>query len=232
MGMDAQSAAPAIAAASQAQQGGAGAPQQNPMLARLMPLLQQRMQQQPGIDQMNRGVRAMPASATPLGQQPNPGLGGGMRPGAEPALDPASGGMVSAQPQKPAWQQLQEAGIGGQGSAAGNQAALAQLQGRQLGVPVESPSGGIIAPDQVPGGGQGGGMSADPMVALRKKIMDAAGAGAVRGEARGARPTPRPMPTQNIPAEEPAPGAPPQGSGVGGNVRQRGAVQRGRRMAY
>lgn len=71
-------------------------------------------------------------------QSPNTSRGGPARGGIaarppvltrKPALTHIGGTEGSAQqgPQKPAWQQLREAGIGGQGSAAANKAAAAQL---------------------------------------------------------------------------------------------------------
>lgn len=79
--------------------------------------------------------------------------------------------MLPPAMQKPAWQQLQEMGIGGQGSAEANKAMLAQkMAGQQLGLPGGPPPsapmapGGPGAPNQsVSGpGGPGGAPPAGP----------------------------------------------------------------------
>lgn len=84
------------------------------------------------------------------GRMPNdpmakPGFGSIDARPAGPRLE-TGGGIVGAgaAPQKPAWQVLREAGIGGQGSAQANQAAAAKLA---AGAPGGSPSGGIVAED-------------------------------------------------------------------------------------
>lgn len=248
MGIDAQSAAPAIAA-SQAQQGGAGGAQQGgqqALLARLMPLIQQRMQQQA----QGQGHRANfgPIMRADGGTAENgwtSQTGGGTQPpqygmgrptplpvGLERPAEPGGEAEMST-PQQPAWQQLAARGIAGQGSAEANKAKLAEMNG----------AGGSM-----PSGG------GDPMQALRQKIMDVAGAGAMRRDARPGGGMPRgvragipspgsapPTPGEaqpvdmvgRIPVEQPP--NPPGGGvrgGAGGNIRSRGGVQRGRRVNY
>lgn len=70
-----------------------------------------------------------------FGGRGGPGIGGVRRMPLDPAtaarpMDPTvggSGGITAAPPEKPAWQKLQEMGVGGQGSTAGNRSKLAEL---------------------------------------------------------------------------------------------------------
>lgn len=83
-------------------------------------------------------------------QGPNP-AGGGLNP-TPPTMDPAQ--------KPPAWQALQQAGSGGQGSAAANRAAAAALPGFQP-MPMPRPAGGDLqimdgAPGTVAFPGSGG----------------------------------------------------------------------------
>lgn len=243
MGMDAQAAGPLAAAAQQYQgqqggggqgiatlppgQGGAGG---NDMLSRLKPLLQQRMAQ------MQQAGGAQPPQQDMAGGSPQmPSLGG---PPSGPiqmpqGAQPMPGGVEMSTP-KPAWQQLQEQGIAGQGSAAANQAKLREL------------NGGAGAGGSMPFGG------GDPMQAIRQKILDAAGAGAVRRDAKpgqGGVANSGGMP-RGVRAGIPSPGsalptqvadgaeggmtqtANPPGGGAGGNARPRNGVRRGARVNY
>lgn len=145
---------------------------------------------------------------------------------------------------KPAWQQLQEMGVGGQGSAAANKAKLAEIQAAQQptpgGVPVGAqpmpggppPSGGIMDPGQargisMPGGGFGAGGVPIFSSSQAQGIKDMFGGGnmgvrnrmkqnlmALRQPAAPAPQPVSPMPVQNIPQEQPIAG-PFQRPGVG-----------------
>lgn len=155
-------------------------------------------------------------AATAAGAAPLPGGAGG--PGGDPGAMPAG---------KPAWQQLQEIGIGGQGSAQANKAMLAERQAAQPspgGIPVGAqpmpggapPSGGIMDPGQVrnavmdsqPNPGLFGGGNMGVRNRMKQNLM------AQRQPAAPA-PQPRsPMPVQNVPAEQSIAG-PFQRPGVG-----------------
>lgn len=156
------------------------------------------------------------------------------RPGAEPALtgrqmginlsrdaansaalartpDAARGALGIQPAAKPAWQQLQEAGIGGQGSAAANKAKLALLGGGPEG------SGGIVAPDQMPGGAPDmpvGSPAGPPTINTFPGFKPRPGAEpALAGMMGGPRPQGR-MPVDNImDLDGPAPAGPSGGGG-------------------
>lgn len=172
------------------------------------------------------GLQARPSalgsavSATGAG----PGPGGPPRPGAEPALDggmvskPYPGGPGAPPPGKPAWQQLQEAGIGGQGSTAANKAKLAEMQ---LGGGPGG-SGGIMAPDQMPGGAPdmpvGSPAGGPPTISSFPGFKPRPGAepALVGGPAPfgGPRPQGR-MPVDNVMDMDGPPTGPPGGGGGG-----------------
>lgn len=102
----------------------------------------------------------------------------------------AAPGGAPAAPPKPAWMQLREQGIAGQGSAAANKAALAGQMTR---------SGPIMDPSRMR---PGGGMAPRPMTPEMVAQAQAAGPqGAARTDMPGARPMP----------------APPMGLGPGAN---------------
>ena len=139
------------------------------VLERLKPLLQARMQQQ-----------GQPVAQQMPAQVPDPA--GGQDPSAmtKPQVPAGAGGgagwdSMSAEPNmapKPVWQQLAERGIAGQGSAAENKAKLAE----QLQAVADNASGSLPAGAAPP---MGGGIQA-----LRQKVLDAAGAGAIARDAR------------------------------------------------
>lgn len=127
-----------------------------------------------GIDQLTRnpgfpGFR--PAGGMPLEATGAPG--GGMPPG------------------KPAWQQLQEMGVGGQGSAQANKAMLAQKLG---GMPPGGPGGD---PGMMPGGG-GAGPGDDPTMRTFPGFKP-------RGEMMPGGPSPSGPIAMPMPGQAPAP---------------------------
>lgn len=120
--------------------------------------------------------------------------------GREPAMTPDKP-MVEpapAAPPKPAWQQLAERGIGGQGSAAANKAKLAELLG---GGPAQAASDAAAldlpaasaGPRPLPPGAEPGGVGASV-------------SGGLTPEQRASA-TPMPMPTASFPGFKPRPGA-------------------------
>lgn len=113
------------------------------------------------------GVMTKPAVRGFTGAAIGPHSGGGLPPGMEPQQLKQ---MLPPAMQKPAWQQLQDMGIAGQGSAEANKAMLAsKLAGQQLGSPGSPPpSAPMGAPDQAvagpggPGGAPPGGPGLPP----------------------------------------------------------------------
>lgn len=89
-----------------------------------------------------------PNAGIGAGQGTGAGAGGGANLGAAvqklaasptfqaKVMNSGGGPQVQGAPAKPAWQQLQELGIGGQGSAQANQAMLAAEQAKRVPVPV------------------------------------------------------------------------------------------------
>jgi hypothetical protein len=154
----------------------------------------------PYVPDPSRGKPVGPVLSRPKptmpGPGPGPGQGGGQSPPYIPSFPMPGGpgmkpdmGVEILMPEKPgmgggkpSWQILQEAGIGGQGSAAANRAALSGLpQQPQVGIDgaIQNLRAQLGQPPQGEAPGVSGPFSGDPLAQIRNRIAQSGNPGLV-----------------------------------------------------